>query len=67
MAKDQIPGLRVAVEPGEAVTALPRRVEKLAVVREREVAAHSTSTSRSLAAASARSSAARFVVPVAST
>ena len=69
VAKEHVAGLRVAVEEREAVTTRARGEEKLAVVAEIESAAHSgsTSTSRSVAADSARSSASTFVSPTAIT
>src|SRR5712691_770017 len=53
--------LWIAIKERKAVAALPRRVEQLSVMHKIECAAHPTSTSSSLAAASARSSASRFV------
>ena len=68
VAEEEIAGLRLVVEEGEAVAAARGRVEQLPVVVEVEAAhVYSTSTSRSRAAASARSSASRFVSPVART
>ena len=67
VAQDQVARLGRAVEARIPVAAALRRAQQLAVVREGERAAHSTSTSRRVAAASARSSASRFVSAVAIT
>src|SRR5262249_48349611 len=63
VAQEQVSGQRLVVEEDEAVAALPRRLEQHAVVHDVEGAAHETSTSSSDAAASARSTASRFVSP----
>ena len=57
------PASRLGVEARPAVAAGRGGLEQLAVMVEVEGAAHSTSTSISPAAASARSSASRFVSP----
>ncbi len=70
VAEQQVAGLRLAVEAGEAVAARLRRLQQLPVVLQVEAAAQSaasTSTSSSVAAASARSSASTFVSPTAIT
>ena len=67
VAEEQVAGKRRAVERREPVPAGLRRVEQLAVVRQVERAGHSTTTSTSCAAASARSSASTFVSAIAIT
>ena len=67
MAQDQIAVGRRALEEREPVPARLGRLEQLAVVGEIEGAAHSTSTSSSRAAASARCSASTDVSAVAIT
>ncbi len=67
VAEEQVAGKRRAVERREPIPAGLRRVEQLAVVRQVERAGHSTTTSTSCAAASARSSASTFVSAIAIT
>ena len=67
MTQQDVACLGLGLEGREAVPAGFCRVEEFAVVREVEGAAHSTITSSSRAADSARSSACTFVSAVAMT
>ena len=67
VAQKDVACLRLAVEGREAIAARGGRVQQLTVVVEVEGAVHSVSTSIRLDAASARSSASRFVSPTAIT
>ena len=67
VAQEDVARLRLGLEGREAVAAGARSIEQLAVVREIERAAHSTTTSSRRAATSARSSASTFVSAIAIT